>query len=81
MRYQFASLMLIPVSVYGSGNAGTVLAEVAHAAEMASSDVVDTLDSIGAEFALSDPDYRGTDRGDACHTVCLPVPSKGCSRQ
>jgi hypothetical protein len=59
------ALMLIPVSVHASGGADTILSEVANAAEMASSDVVDTLDTIGEEFALSEPVYRGTDRGDA----------------
>jgi hypothetical protein len=65
------ALMLIPVSVHGSGGDGTVLAEVAHAAEMASSQVVDTLDSIDTEFALSEPVYRGTDRGVAILILVL----------
>jgi hypothetical protein len=65
------ALMLIPVAVDGSGGDGTVLAEVAHAAEMASSQVVDTLDSIDTEFALSAPVYRGTDRGDALLILSL----------
>jgi hypothetical protein len=65
------ALMLLPVSVHGLRGAGAVLTEVAHAADMASSDVVDTLDSIGAEFALSEPVYRGTDRGDAILILAL----------
>jgi hypothetical protein len=65
------ALVLLPVSVPGSGDGRTVLAEVAHAAEIASSQVVDTLDNIGAEFALSEPVYRGTDRGDAILILAL----------
>jgi hypothetical protein len=55
------ALMLIPASVHGAGAAGTVLAEVTHAGEMARSEIVDTLHMIDAQFALSEPVYRGTD--------------------
>jgi hypothetical protein len=65
------ALMLIPASVHGAGVAGTIVAEVAHAAEMASTHVVGTLDIIDAEFALSEPVYRGTDRGDAIVILAL----------
>ena len=64
-------LMLLPASMHGSGDAGTILAEVAHAAEKASSDAVGTLDSLEAEFALSEPLYRGTDRGEAVLILSL----------
>jgi hypothetical protein len=58
------ALMLLGASISGLGS-GAVLAEVAQASGMASSEVVDTLHMIDAEFALSEPVYRGTDRGDA----------------
>ena len=59
------ALMLFAVSAHGSAGGGAVLAEVAHVADMASSEVVHTLDSIDEKFDLSEPVYRGTDRGDA----------------
>jgi hypothetical protein len=65
------ALILLAASVHGSGRAGTVLAEVAHAGEMARSEVVDTLHMIDAQFALSEPVYRGTDRGAAILILAL----------
>jgi hypothetical protein len=59
------ALVLLAMSVHGSAGGGAVLAEVAHVADMASSEVVHTLDSIDEKFDLSEPVYRGTDRGDA----------------
>jgi hypothetical protein len=67
------ALVLMAASVHGSGSAGTVLAEVAYASEMVSAEVVDTLHMIDAEFALSEPIYRGTDPGDAILILALVV--------
>jgi hypothetical protein len=53
------ALMLLGASVSGLGSVA-ILAEVAQAREF-----VDTLHMIDAEFALSEPIYRGTVRGDA----------------
>jgi hypothetical protein len=64
------ALMLVAASVSGQGGVA-VLAEAAHADEKASSHVVGTLDIIDAEFALSEPVYRGTDRGDAILILAL----------
>jgi hypothetical protein len=64
------ALMLLGASVSGPGGAA-VLAEVTHAGKMASAEVVDTLHMIDAEFALSAPVYRGTDRGDAILILAL----------
>jgi hypothetical protein len=64
------ALMLLAASVSGPGGVA-VLAEVAYASEMASAEVVDTLHMIDAEFALSEPVYRGTDRGDAFLILAL----------
>jgi hypothetical protein len=58
------ALMLLGGSISGMGS-GAGLAEVAQASGMATSEVVNTLHMIDAEFALSEPVYRGTDRGDA----------------
>jgi hypothetical protein len=58
------ALMLLGASISGMGS-GAGLAEVAQASGMATSEVVNTLHIIDAEFALSEPVYRGTDRGDA----------------
>jgi hypothetical protein len=65
------ALMALATSLLSSGGAGTVLAEVAHASEMAGSEVADTLRVIDAEFALSAPVYRGTDRGVALLILAL----------
>jgi hypothetical protein len=65
------ALMLFTASVHMPGGAGTILSEVAHASEMAHSEVVDTLHQIDAEFALSEPVYRGTDRGVAILILAL----------
>jgi hypothetical protein len=58
------AMMLLAASLPGPGGVAE-LVEVAHASEMASSGVVGALHMIGAELALSEPVYRGTDRGDA----------------
>jgi hypothetical protein len=65
------ALMLIAASAQVSGGAGTVLAKVAHAGEIASSEVADTLHMIDVQFALSKPLYRETDRGDAILILAL----------
>jgi hypothetical protein len=65
------ALMLFAASVFASGDTGTVLAKVAYAGEMARFGVVDTFHTIDAEFALSEPVYRGTDRGMAMLIVAL----------
>jgi hypothetical protein len=57
------ALMALATSVLSCGS--TVLTEVAHASEMASSEVVDTLHMIDARFSLSEPVYRSTGRGAA----------------
>jgi hypothetical protein len=59
------ALMLLPVSGPATGGTGTILAEVAHAAQTARAQVVDGLDVLDAEFALSAPVFRDTDRGHA----------------
>jgi hypothetical protein len=58
------ALMLLAASVSGPGGMA-VMAEIAYATEIASSEVVGKLRMIAAEFALSEPVYRGTDRGEA----------------
>jgi hypothetical protein len=65
------ALMLIAAPVPVSGGAGTILAEVALAGEIVNAEVVDTLHMIDAEFALSEPVYRGTDRGHAILILTL----------
>jgi hypothetical protein len=65
------ALMLVAASVQVPAVAETVLAEVAYAGEMASSEVADTLRMIDTEFALSEPLYRGTDRGVAILILAL----------
>jgi hypothetical protein len=64
------ALMLLAASVSGPGGVA-LLADAAHASEMATSEVVDALHMIDAEFALSEPVYRGTDRGDAILILVL----------
>jgi hypothetical protein len=56
------ALMLIAGSVSDPGGAAE-LAEVTLASEMASAEVVDKLHMIDEKFALSEPAYRGNDRG------------------
>jgi hypothetical protein len=58
------ALMLLAASVSGPGGM-EALAEIAHASETVNSEVVGKLRMIAAEFALSEPLYRGTNRGDA----------------
>jgi hypothetical protein len=65
------ALLLIAASVYCSGGPGWILAQVAHAGEVASSEIVDTLHMLDVEFSLSEPVYRGTDRGVAMVILAL----------
>jgi hypothetical protein len=60
----FALMLLLAASVSGPGGMAA-LAEIVHASEMVNSEVVGKLRMIAAEFALSEPLYRGTNRGDA----------------
>jgi hypothetical protein len=59
------ALVLLAATAGGSGGPRSIIAEVAHASEVASSEVADTLHMIDVELALSEPVYRGTDRGTA----------------
>jgi hypothetical protein len=65
------ALVLLAAAAEGSGGAWSVLAEVANAGEIASSEVIDTLDMIDAQLALSEPVYRDTDRGTAILILAL----------
>jgi hypothetical protein len=65
------ALMLVAAPAHGWGSTGTALGEVAHAAQIVSSHIVGTLESIVAEFGLSEPVYRGTDRGEAIIILTL----------
>jgi hypothetical protein len=65
------ALIVMAALVHGSGAAASVLADVAHAGEMASSQIGDTLSTIDEKFALSEPIYRDTDRGDAMLILAL----------
>jgi hypothetical protein len=65
------ALMALATSVLSPGEAGTIFAEVAHAGQIASSEVVDRFHLIDAEFGLSEPVYRSTDRGDAILMLAL----------
>jgi len=65
------ALVLFAASADGPGGAWSLLAEVANAGEMTSSDVIDTLDMIDAQLALSEPLYRHTDRGTAILVLAL----------
>jgi hypothetical protein len=65
------TLMLLAASAGAPGGSRSIMAEVAHASEVASSEVVDTLHMIDAELALSEPIYRGTDRGTAILILAL----------
>jgi hypothetical protein len=66
-----AALLLLAASAGGPGGPRSFVAEVAHASEAASSEVVDTLHMIDVELALSEPVYRGTDRGTAILILAL----------
>jgi hypothetical protein len=68
-----AVIALVLVAAFADGARGpwSMLAEVAHAAEIASSEVADTMEMIDAELALSEPVYRGTDRGTAILILAL----------
>jgi hypothetical protein len=61
------ALIVMAALVHGSGAAASVLADV----EMASSQIGDTLSNIDAKFDLSEPIFRGTDRGDAMLILAL----------
>jgi hypothetical protein len=65
------ALVFLAASGDGSSGAWSILAEVANAGEMASSDVIDTFDMIDAQLALSEPVYRDTDRGTAILILAL----------
>jgi hypothetical protein len=65
------ALMLVAAPAHGWESTGTALAEVAHAAQIVSSRIVGTWHSLDAEFGLSEPLYRGTDRGDAMIILAL----------
>ena len=65
------ALMAIAMFVHDSGAAASVLAHVAHASEIASSQIGGTLSIIDAKFDLSEPVFRGTARGDAILILAL----------
>ena len=58
-------LMMIAAFVQSTGAAASVLADVAHVSETAISQIGGTLSIIEEKFALCEPIFRGTDRGDA----------------
>jgi hypothetical protein len=69
------ALVLSAAFADGSGRPGSMLAMVANAGEVMGSEVVDTLEMIDAELALSEPVYRGTDRGTAMMILALVLSS------
>lgn len=66
-----AFALVVLASADGSGGPWSMLVEVANAGELARSEVVGALDMIDEEFALSEPVYRGTDRGTAILILAL----------
>jgi hypothetical protein len=65
------ALVFLAASADGSQGPSSMLAQVANAGEIARAEVVDTLGMIDEEFALSEPVYRGTERGTAMLLLTL----------